>query len=756
MPEKLKVSFFGPGEGGGASPEIGLDAALSDNERLRRANDALRERMERQAAHGLDGAQRATDAGEAQLLARRQAQAALDVCADGLALFSEDGRLTLYNTRLQAMLPDAGARITAGQRLDDAARALCGSSALALEPDSRSALAAALSGSEQSARTAPLTDGRWVEFTLRRAAGGPFALVVSDVTALVARGAAALQDGEGGVGGWPDRALDRLRIGLAAFDEDGALARCNGPFRALLGLGLAAAQPGAPMVALIADATGVGPAAGGAAGPAGPATGRVAGALAEWLRGPRPRPPLSTDLRARDGRVLRVNCHDGEGDGVSMTLADITEDRESAEELERARRTLESRVVERTAALTDLNDRLVQEVAERRAIESEMRRARDAAEAANLSKTRFLAAASHDLLQPLNAAKLFLSALAASRLSPEASETVARVESAFGSVEALLNALLDISKLDAGGGEAHIADFPVARVLKPVAEEFGPVAAARGLKLSVAPCSAIVRSDPHYLRRIVQNLVSNALKYTIRGGVVLGCRRRGETLRIEVWDSGVGVPPSERRRVFEEFHRIDAANPRGERGMGLGLAIVDRASRLLGHRVDVRSQPGVGSVFSVTAPLGCAGAARAAREAGETDAPHFGDARGMIALVLDDDDAVRGATSALLARWGVDAMEAATAGQAVSAVRQLGMSPDVMLLDYHLGDGLTGLQALRRLREETGVEAPAVIITADRSRALEAAAAEAGAEVLTKPVAPAKLRALLQWSRAAADGALGA
>ncbi len=755
MRENLHVNPAGSGEDGGAALEIGLDAALSDNERLRRANDALRERMERQAAHGLDGAQRATDAGEALVWARRQAQAALDVCADGLALFSEDGRLTLYNARLQAFLPDAGTRIAAGQRLEDAARALLSSAALALQPDARTAMAAALASAEPASRAplaAPLADGRWVEFALRRAVGGQFALVVSDVTAQVARAASAAArsahapDVEGG---WPGAALDRLRIGLAAFDGSGALAHCNAPFRALLGLGLAAAQPGAPMAALIGEAAGAGPMAGPAAGP-------VVGALAEWLRAPQPRPPLSTDLRARDGRVLRVNCYDGDGDGFSVSLADITEDRESAEELERARRTLESRVVERTAALTDLNDRLVQEVAERRAIESEMRRARDAAEAANLSKTRFLAAASHDLLQPLNAAKLFLSALAASRLSPDASETVARVESAFGSVEALLNALLDISKLDAGGGEAHVSDFPVARVLKPVAEEFGAVAAARGLKLTVAPCSAIVRSDPHYLRRIVQNLVSNALKYTMQGGVVLGCRRRGETLRIEVWDSGVGVPPAERRRVFEEFHRIDAANPRGERGMGLGLAIVDRAARLLGHRVDVRSQPGVGSVFSVTAPLGHAGAARAAQAAGEADAQHFGDARGMIALVLDDDDAVRGATSALLARWGVDAMEAATAGQAVSAVRQLGMAPDVMLLDYHLGDGLTGLQALRRLREETGVDAPAVIITADRSRALEAAAAEAGAEVLTKPVAPAKLRALLQWSRANADGGLGA
>jgi hypothetical protein len=260
------------------------------------------------------------------------------------------------------------------------------------------------------------------------------------------------------------------------------------------------------------------------------------------------------------------------------------------------------------------------------------------------------------------------------------------------------------------------------------------------------PSTAIVRSDPHHLRRIVQNLVANALKYTVEGGVIVGCRRRGATLRIEVWDTGVGIPAAERRRIFEEFHRIDTANPRGERGMGLGLAIVDRACRLLGHAVDLRSVEGGGSRFAVTAPLGAAAAVEARADAPE--AMDFADGGGgMIALLVEDDATVRAATAALLDRWGVDVLEAASADEAVALSEQLGMAPDVVILDYHLGEGVTGLDALARLRAAFGPDLPAVLVTADRSRAVALEAERARAQLLTKPVAPAKLRSLLHWSR---------
>ena len=717
------------------------DSALSDNERLRQANDALRARIERHNATArADQGARAHEAAEALTRARRFVEAALEASANALMLFSDDGRLIATNAQLQALFPDVAMRLRAGIRFEDAMRLLSVAAALDIGDEAaRDAWARAriaARGAGAAPAVAPLTGGRWVELVERRAGPTAFAVALDDVSDRMAARLRARAQRLSADAVARD-ALDQLPIGLAAFGADGGLALWNEPFRQLLGLGLGEMREGVTFAQLARRLS-----AGLGADRGGPAR-----RVGVWIAGPAPREPLTVDLVSATGALLEATCRDTAEGGFAVSIADVTAERRAAEEVARIQSTLEGRVTERTAALIELNDRLVQEVAERRAIETEMRHARDAAEAANLSKTRFLAAASHDLLQPLNAAKLFLSALSAAELPEEAGAMVGKVESAFGSVESLLSALLDISKLDAGGGEARPCDFPVDRVLTPIAEEFGPLAAARGLKLKVAPSRAVVRSDPHYLRRIVQNLVSNALKYTETGGVVVGCRRRGRSLRIEVWDSGVGIPAAERRRVFEEFHRIEAGNPRAERGMGLGLTIVDRAARLLGHGVDIRSVEGGGSVLSVTVAQGAQPAEAVAPDlAPERQAP--GLEQGMIALVLDDDDAVRDATAALLARWGVDCLTAADEAGALAHVAQLGMAPDVLVLDYHLGDGRSGLDALAALRAGGAGDAPAIVATADRSRAVAEAVRAAGAQLLTKPVAPARLRALLHWSRA--------
>ncbi len=728
-----------------------VDDVLSDNERLRQVNDALRMRIERHgAAHPPEPGQRSGDpTHETASWIRRYVEVALDASNAGLALFTEEGRLLAVNNRLLALFPDVAARLSPGGRFEEIARALSNAAALDL-PDkaARETWAQARIASRGRAAApviTPLTGDRWVEISGRLVGNGSFALAFSDVTdAVLARRRARNAPA-------PNRSallqgvLDHLDLGVGAFDRDGLLAAWNDPFRAMLGLGLSDLAAGASFdeIARRIEIAGLF------------ASDDEARRVAFWTASPAPRAPLTVELARRDGVLIALDCRESGEGGFVLTLHDVTAERRAAAEVTQAREGLEQRVFERTSALVEVNDKLVQEIAERRAIETEMRHARDAAEAANLSKTRFLAAASHDLLQPLNAAKLFVSALTASNL-PEAEAQIAlRVESAFNSVETLLNALLDISKLDAGGGEAALSDFPVARVLEPVGEEFRLIAAARGLKLRVRPSRAIIRSDPHHLRRIVQNLVGNALKYTVEGGVVVGCRRRGRNLRIEVWDSGVGIPPSERRRIFEEFHRIDAANPRHERGMGLGLAIVDRACRLLGHGVEIRSAEGAGSMFAITAPLGAESADDARAQPRATLDYSAGEA-GMIAMLVEDDPAVRAATMALLERWGVDVLEAGDAEEALAAADQLGMAPDVLLVDYHLGDSETGLDALRRLRERFGAQVPGILITADRSRAVAREAERAHAQLLTKPVAPAKLRSLLQWSRLDAPRARGA
>jgi signal transduction histidine kinase/CheY-like chemotaxis protein len=718
----------------------GVSDVLSDNERLRQVNDSLRARMER---HGLsdEGTLRPPE-GTSEHLAwvRRYVEVALEASGVALALFTEEGRLLAPNGRLLALFPEIAGRLVPGARFDDVLRLVSQCSVIDLPGASARATWAqariAARGRAASPAIVPLVGDRWVEISERNTGQGAFALAFEDVTDTVINRRRERHSRSDARDAIVRGALEHLAIGVGAFDRDERLAAWNEPFRTLLGLGLGDIREGSTFSELSQRIAATGMI------DAGEAPRRIG----LWVASTAPRPPLAVEIERRDGMILDAQCRETPEGGFVLSLTDVTAERRAASEINRVKETLEQRVFERTAALVEVNDKLVQEIAERRAIEAEMRRARDVAEAANLSKTRFLAAASHDLLQPLNAAKLFVSALNAGDL-PETEAVIARrVDSAFSSVESLLNALLDISKLDAGGGEVSISDFPIARILDPVEEEFRLLAGQRGLRFRMVPSSAIVRSDAHHLRRIVQNLVGNALKYTVKGGVVVGCRPRGDTVRIEVWDSGVGIPASERRRIFEEFHRIDSDNPRAERGMGLGLAIVDRACRLLGHPVDIRSAEGAGSMFSVTVPVGTTPELEKGAEAPPQLDFGVGDG-GMIALLIEDDASVRAATASLLGRWGVDVLEAESAEEALEQVGQLGMAPDVVLLDYHLGNAGTGLEALDRLRARFGETLPAILITADRSRAVAQEAARSRAQLLTKPVAPAKLRSLLHWSQ---------
>ena len=269
------------------------------------------------------------------------------------------------------------------------------------------------------------------------------------------------------------------------------------------------------------------------------------------------------------------------------------------EALEAANEMLERRVDERTAELQRLN--------------AELERAKNEADAANLSKTRFLAAASHDILQPLNAARLYASSLSegGSRIGVEERVDLARnVDVSLEAVEEILGALLDISRLDAGATRPEISDVAVADLMRMLEIEFGAFARAKGLDLVFVPTELAIRTDRRLMRRLLQNLISNALKYTLSGRVLVGCRRTPGAARIEVWDTGLGIPPEQQRAVFAEFRRLDQG-ARVARGLGLGLSIVERLGRVLEHPVGLRSRPGKGSVFFVTAPLG-----RAAPESG--------------------------------------------------------------------------------------------------------------------------------------------
>lgn len=433
--------------------------------------------------------------------------------------------------------------------------------------------------------------------------------------------------------------------------------------------------------------------------------------------------------------------------GFFVLTHDISEQRAAERALRESHETLERRVAERTAALTQLNQQLSQEIAERRAIEDALRAAKTDAERANLSKTKFLAAASHDLLQPLHAARLYSSALLEKRLSPVNKAIARSIDRALGSVHSLLNALLDISKLDAGAVAAERTVFPVESLLGELASEYGSVAAACGLRFRYVGSSASIVSDPRLLQRIVRNFLSNAIRYTRQGQVMLGCRRHGSNLQISVWDTGLGIPADKLGIIFEEFRQIDVGNAlEGERGLGLGLAIVERVARILDHPIQVRSQPGRGSVFSVVVPL-AAGPGVRVRSAAPVVRELAAHPR---VLVVDDDSEICQAMKTLLGGWSCHVVTACSAAEAVQRLTGEEIRPDLIIADYHLGGVTTGLEALDMMEKALTRKVPSLLITADRSAELQQAVAVRGFPLLNKPVKPAQLRALMTHLLAAA------
>lgn len=422
--------------------------------------------------------------------------------------------------------------------------------------------------------------------------------------------------------------------------------------------------------------------------------------------------------RDEQGRVI----------GFFTLYQDITEQRRAEAVLRETAETLERRVGERTRELTALNEALAA--------------AKAAAEAANLGKTRFLAAASHDLLQPFHAARL-LTATLAERLGrrPEA-PLVGHIDSSLGTVEELLQALLEISKLDAGAFEPQPRAVAVEEILRPAVLAFEPIARRRGLRLKVARSTAAVLTDPALVRRIVQNFVANAVRYTRQGTVLVGCRRRAGALAIQVWDTGPGIPPEQLSAIFEEFRRLGSGGEDEPAGLGLGLAIVERIAARLGHRVAVRSWPGRGSVFEVVLPLAETQVPARPAETPRRRSPAT-DLAGRLILCVDNDHAILTATRLLLEGWGCTVLAATDAAGAKEALQPLGRAPDMVLLDYHLAGTETGLDVLDSLEAAVGHPLAAALVTADRTEALKAAARARGLPLLHKPLKPAALRALL-------------
>ncbi|WP_110686132.1 hybrid sensor histidine kinase/response regulator [Salinicola aestuarinus] len=455
--------------------------------------------------------------------------------------------------------------------------------------------------------------------------------------------------------------------------------------------------------------------------------------------------------------LVTYTPHFGEGGrilGFFALYQDITERRLAEIALRETNENLEERVRERTQALSKANAALRQENRVRAEAEQALLQAKQTAEEANTSKTRFLAAASHDLLQPLNAARLFTSALGQQVADTDHKRTIGHIDNSLQAAEELLGTLLDISKLDAGALTPRRSEFPLAEILRPLRAEFEVMADDRGLDLDMVPSSHWVDSDPQMLRRIVQNFLSNALRYTQQGRVLLGCRRQGERVLIEVWDTGPGIPESKLSEIFQEFRRLDQASrhKESERGLGLGLSIAERMSRVLEHPIRVRSTVGAGTVFSVSVPLIVA---RRGEVKPEDNAPRRAGNKlvGTRILCIDNERLILEGMKAMLEGWECEVFTATSIGGAKSAIRNMGGDPDAILADYHLDNEVTGMMALEALEELCDQSVPGIVITADRTEEVAEEIKRGGYQILLKPVRPAALRALmtrtLQASRAA-------
>ncbi len=429
-------------------------------------------------------------------------------------------------------------------------------------------------------------------------------------------------------------------------------------------------------------------------------------------------------------KVLEIRSNHLPDGGIVTTYTDITEAVEAEQALAEANETLEQRVLERTNELVRVN--------------VELARAKGDAEEANVSKTRFLAAASHDILQPLNAARLYATALVERTEDNLHAQLAQNVGASLDAVEEILTALLDISRLDAGKLKPEWSVFAVDELFRQLAVEFAPAVRDRGLELTFVPSGLAIRSDRPLLRRALQNLISNAIKYTPKGRVLVGCRRKKDRLRIEVHDTGIGIPPSKQRIIFKEFQRLDQG-AREARGLGLGLSIVERISRVLDLRIRIESAAGKGSSFSLDAPVAKASGHPVVTP--ERSALALAPLSGICVLAIDNEPSILDGLRVLVTGWGCHVLTAANYAEARAAIRKERRTPDIILADFHLDSG-TGIEVTRKLRSSLGREIPAILITADRTPEVRDLATFASMQVLNKPLKPAALRAMLVQTRA--------
>lgn len=654
--------------------------------------------------------------------ARSQLAEAVEVIAQGFALFGADERMVICNKHFCDNLEEVKAHLKPGLEFERYIQLLSTSGLVDVSeqgtPEAWAAWRQQMHHRPWSIFNVTLTNGLIFQVSTQRISSGATVLIHSDVThlvlnerrerdAIVERQALLLQ-----------MTLEHLDQAVCIFDTEGKLIGQNQRLTEKLRLpaGLKKSDLNIRWIlnhlrkcAVFTTAVGFDD-------------------LQSWVTDPSSRPPGAFEL-VLDGMVtLAMSCKTIPSWGIVFSFTDISAERAARDAMHALNEQLERRVQERTEALGT---------------------ALQKAERATATKSRYLAAASHDLMQPLSSAKLFVSAISDAADSPDIVDIAQKTATSLAHLQDIIEALMDISRLDSDRVVMDLQPLNLNRVFQTLQEQFAPLAERKGLALTIVPSNLLVESDPGYLRRILENLISNAVRYTDSGQILLGARRRGSRARIEVRDTGRGLQQSDQSMIFEEFRKVDRS---ASEGLGLGLAIVKRASKALDHPIDIWSELGRGSCFSVSVPI--LDDIWAAEAAQDPEATEIADPAcdGLIVLLVENDTQLNSALSMQIEAWGALAVPALSAADALKMLDEDGLEPDAMVLDYQLGDSMTGLDLFNLALDKYG-PVPGLMMTANASESVLEEWRAAGLDAVNKPVDRARL---LDFLNATARGQRGA
>lgn len=640
--------------------------------------------------------------------ARSNLANAIEAIQEGFALFDANDRLVLCNSRFGMHMPDIHDHLLPGLLFDNYVRMVSESSFLSLPPNETPAQWA-----ERRLKRHQETHvifnvriiwNRWVQVSEHHTPDGGTVILqtdVSDIMRLQRQERERMLDDQAKL---IRATLEHLIQGVCIFDNQARIVGWNHRIAELLPISLSSIRVGTPFETILAKLE----------GKIKFVAEMTPNAIQDWGRQKSGRVPIRFEIEHGPQTILDVFAQEMPDGGFVISFTDITSETKAIRAIKTANETLEQRVLERTLELED---------------------ALAVAERANASKSRFVAAASHDLLQPLSAAKLYIASLDNASSDERARDIIGKAGRALNSVENILEALLDISKLDSGRASFNIGAVSLGVILDQLRDEFSPVAAQKKLDLRFVKTNAVVQSDATYLRRILQNLIGNALRYTDAGKVLVGVRQNKSSVRVEVWDTGPGIPDDKQNIIFGEFQRLNASASAAE-GMGLGLAIVERACSLLNHPLRVESKVGVGTGFLVEIPR----TVRSVQHPNQKQEYNIQTIEpNLVALLIENDVELQGALTITMEQWGIDVLPVLSGSEAIALLHEIDIVPDVILADYQLDLGETGTDAIRQLWSIYG-RIPAALITANRTQQVMQDCQKSGIELMYKPISSGNLR----------------